>query len=174
MASTTQISVREYLNTTYRPDCDYVDGEVRERNLGEIDHALLQTLIAARFWANFGQWSVVAVVEQRVQVARTRFRVPDVTILRSGQPREPIITVPPLVVVEVLSKDDSLRRMRERVDDYLSFGIQHIWILDPVARLGYVCSRTGFQEPEGEVLTVPGTPIRLVLSELFDQAAQAL
>ena len=29
------ISVREYLSTSYRPDCDYVDGEVQERNLGE-------------------------------------------------------------------------------------------------------------------------------------------
>lgn len=40
MASTTQISVREHLNTSYRPDCDYLDGEVRARNLGEIDHSL--------------------------------------------------------------------------------------------------------------------------------------
>lgn len=174
MATAHLVSVQEYLNTSYRPDCDYVDGEVRERNLGEIDHALLQTLIAARFWANLGQWNVVAVVEQRVQVKATRFRVPDVTVLRFGQRREPVVTVPPLAVIEVLSKDDSLRSMRERVDDYLNFGVEHIWILDPVARLGYVCSRTGFQEPEGGVLTVPGTPIRLVLSELFDQAAQAL
>ena len=71
--------------------------------------------------------------------------------------------MPPLMVVEVLSKDDSLRRMRERVDDYLNFGVQHVWILDPAARRAYVCSQTGFQEPEAGVLTVPGTPIRLVL-----------
>jgi hypothetical protein len=31
MAAATQISVTGYLNTTYRPDRDYVDGEVRER-----------------------------------------------------------------------------------------------------------------------------------------------
>jgi hypothetical protein len=30
MAAATQISVAEYLNTTYRPDRDYVDGEVSE------------------------------------------------------------------------------------------------------------------------------------------------
>jgi len=35
MGSTTLISVSEYLNTIYHPDCDYVDGEVGERNLGE-------------------------------------------------------------------------------------------------------------------------------------------
>ena len=33
------ISVEEYLNTTYRPDVEYVDGEIQERNLGEFDHA---------------------------------------------------------------------------------------------------------------------------------------
>ena len=33
------ISTSEYLRTSYRPDCDYVDGVIEERNLGELDHA---------------------------------------------------------------------------------------------------------------------------------------
>ena len=45
MAAAVQISVAEYLNTSYRPDCDYVDGEVRERNLGELDHSSTQSEI---------------------------------------------------------------------------------------------------------------------------------
>jgi Uma2 family endonuclease len=174
MASTTLISVQAYVATSYRPDCDYVDGEVRERNLGELEHALLQTAIAACFWANKKEWKAVPVVEQRVQVSATRFRIPDVSILRAEQPREAIITVPPLILIEVLSKDDTLRSMRERVDDYLNFGVPHVWILDPAMRRAYVCSHTGFQEPEAGELAVPGTPIRLVLNDLFDQAAQAL
>lgn len=36
------VSVEEYLNTVYRPDCDYVDGELVDRNVGEKDHAKLQ------------------------------------------------------------------------------------------------------------------------------------
>jgi len=174
MASTTQVSVHEYLNTSYHPDCDYVDGEVQERNLGELEHALLQSLICASFWAKRQEWNVLPLVEQRVQVAATRFRIPDVTVLAQDQPRDTIIIVPPLIVIEVLSKDDSLRSLQEKIDDYLNFGVEHIWILDPVARHGYVCGRKGFQEPEGGVLAVPGTPIRIVLAELFDQAAQAL
>ncbi len=35
MASSTAISVEEYIHSVYRPDCDYVDGEVIERNVGE-------------------------------------------------------------------------------------------------------------------------------------------
>lgn len=119
------------------------------------------------------EWNVLPIVEQRVQVAATRFHIPDVSVLPADQPRQPIVTTPPLILIEVLSKDDTLRSMRERVDDYLNFGVQHVWILDPGTRRAYVCSRTGFQELEGGVLTVPGTPIRLVLNELFKQVEPA-
>jgi len=169
MSSATLVSVQEYLATSYRPDRDFVDGELQERNLGELEHSLLQTAIGAWFWVRQKEWNVVPVVEQRVQVTPTRFRIPDITVLRSDQAREPIITSPPLILIEVLSKDDTLRSMRERVDDYLNFGVQHVWIVDPATRRAYVCSATGFQEPEHGVLTVPATPVRLVLSELFDQ-----
>ena len=128
MSSTTLISVQEYLATSYRPDCDFVDGELQERNLGELEHALLQTAIAAWFWNRQKEWNVLPIVEQRVQVAATRFRIPDVSVLPADQPREPIVTTPPLILIEVLSKDDTLRSMRERVDDYLNFGVQHVWI----------------------------------------------
>ena len=169
MSSTTLISVQEYLTTSYRPDCDSIDGELRERNSGELEHALLQSAIVAWFWTGRKEWNILPLVEQRVQVSATRFRIPDVSVLRADQPREPIITTPPLILIEVLCTDDTLRSMRERVDDYLNFGVQHVWILDPASQRAYICSRTGFQEPEGGVLSAPGTPIRLVLNELFGQ-----
>jgi Uma2 family endonuclease len=150
MSSTTLISVQEYFATSYRPDCDLIDGELRERNLGELEHALLQSAIVAWFWTRRKEWNILPLVEQRVQVSATRFRIPDVSVLRADQPREPIITIPPLIPIEVLSKDDSLRNMRERVDDYLTFGVQNIWILDPASRRAYICSRTGFQERRPE------------------------
>ena len=37
--ATTEISLDEYLRTDYEPDCDYVDGELQERNLGEKEHS---------------------------------------------------------------------------------------------------------------------------------------
>ena len=174
MSSTTLISVQEYVASSYRPDCDYIDGEVRQRNLGEIEHSLLQGLIFTWFWSKQPEWGALPLVEQRVQVATTRFRVPDVTILKATQPREPIITVPPLIVIEILSKDDSLRSMQERVDDYIHFGIEHIWILDPALRRAYICDRTGFHEPPSQTLGIPGATIQLVLSELWQQVAQAM
>ena len=49
MAAGTQISVEEYLHTVYRPDCDYVDGVVEERNLGERDHSWIQGRLVGFF-----------------------------------------------------------------------------------------------------------------------------
>ena len=170
--SATLVSVQEYLETFYRPDRDLVDGELQERHLGDLEHSLLQTATVTWFWARRVEWNVLPLEEQRIQVSPTRFRVPDVTVLKADQKREAIITVPPLILIEVLSKDDSLRGTRERVDDYLNFGVQHIWILDPATKRAYICTMTAFQEPESNELIVPGTSIRLLLSELFQQAEQ--
>ena len=41
------VSLEEYLSTVYEPDCDFVDGTIEERNLGEWDHALVQSNISA-------------------------------------------------------------------------------------------------------------------------------
>jgi hypothetical protein len=40
------VSVEEYQHTSYEVDCDCVDGELVERQVGEFDHADLQTEIA--------------------------------------------------------------------------------------------------------------------------------
>src|ERR1700691_813793 len=167
MSSVAGVSVEEYLSTTYRPDCDYIDGEVRERNVEEYDHSSLQTRLAIWFGSRRREWDVRVLVEQRIRVNPRRYRIPDVCVLRRDQPIEPVFTQPPLICIEVLSKDDSLRSIRERVDDYLKFGVPNVWILDPVLRKAYVCSQTGFQEPEGGMLRVTGSAICVPLAEMF-------
>lgn len=52
MATTTHISLSEYLGTAYSPDREYVDGEVRERNVGKWEHARVQALLAGCFVNN--------------------------------------------------------------------------------------------------------------------------
>jgi Uma2 family endonuclease len=69
--------------------------------------------------------------ELRVQVAPTRYRVPDVTLLDRTRPTEQIITHPPLAVFEVLSPEDSLQRLNRRLEEYRVMGIPEIWVIDP-------------------------------------------
>ncbi len=39
MPAAIAIPLSEYLGTSYRPDCDYLEGELLERNVGELDHS---------------------------------------------------------------------------------------------------------------------------------------
>ena len=86
MRAGTLISVSEYLSTSYRPDCDYVDGEVLERNLGELDHCKLLRKLILYFGVRKKQWRIHVFPEQRVQVSKTRFRVPDVCVVAGADP----------------------------------------------------------------------------------------
>lgn len=135
----TLVSVQEYLHTSYSPDCEYVDGVVVERNLGEKPHSKIQTNLAflLRQVKGIRPW-----VEQRVQVSPTRFRVPDVCVT-VGEPAENIFTTPPLICIEILSPEDRLARLQEKIDDYLDFGVRHVWVIDPATQRAYACDRAG-------------------------------
>jgi hypothetical protein len=46
MSPAATISLDEYLHTSYRPDCEYLEGELLQRNVGEWDHGRLQHLLS--------------------------------------------------------------------------------------------------------------------------------
>jgi len=165
MPAATAISVSEYLNTSYRPDCDYVDGELVERNVGEWDHSRLQMLLSQFLYNREKQWGIVVVPEQRIQVGPTRFRVPDITVI-AGSPDGQIIRQPPFLCVEILSPRDRLVEMQERVNDYLSFGVKYVWVINPKTRQTYGYTPDGIQESRDGVLTTENPDIRVVLGEL--------
>ena len=89
MATATSIPLNEYLATTYRPDCDYIDGEVKERHLGEISHSFAQFILASFFNRNSKFWKAVAGTELRVRVSATRVGIPDVCVKRRSDPATP-------------------------------------------------------------------------------------
>lgn len=165
MASTTLISVTEYLKNIYRPDCDFIDGRIEERNEGEHDHAALQAAMILWFGQRQQEWNIEVLPEQRIQISPTRFRVPEVCLVSLNNPVEQVLTQPPLACIEILSPEDTLRRMQERIDDYRGFGVNNIWILDPAKSQGYDCRSSDWLN--ATEFAVSGTPIRMNLSEVF-------
>lgn len=105
--------------------------------------------------------------ELRTQIAATNFRVPDVLVVWAGEAFDRYLIHPPLIAIEILSPEDSLSRMQEKFAQYLRFGIQNIWIVDPETRIAYRYTAVGLEEVKTAELAVPKTPIRVVLSELF-------
>lgn len=160
-------TVREYLHASWSPDREFVDGRIEERNLGEKEHSIIQGYLTFLFNLHRADWRVRVFPELRTQTRTTRFRVPDVLVVRADEKFERYITQPPLIAIEVLSPEDTLRAMQEKAAEYRLFGVEHIWIIDPEPRIAYLATEAGIEEVRNGQLTVPGTPIRVGLSEMF-------
>ncbi len=168
MATTPAVlSLEEYLQTTYKPDRDFVDDHLEERNVGQFDHNRMQTLAVAWFVANESLWQVIALTEQRTQVSAKRVRIPDVCLIRANAPREQVTETPPLLCIEVLSPEDRLSRTTKVLDDFAAMGVENLWIIDPRDRVGYVYQPGGRLQQVEDRLTIPETPIYLDLINLF-------
>ncbi len=169
MGAATLVPVEEYLRTAYHPDCDYVEGEVLERNMGEQSHARLQGFLLSTFLVHREKWQLRALPEQRVQVKADRFRIPDVSVMARSEPNEEVIHTPPLLCIEVLSSDDSLRTLQQRVQDYAEMGVANIWVVDPWNRVAYYASAQGYLQPTDGMLRLPETEVAISLAEMFHE-----
>jgi Uma2 family endonuclease len=167
MSAATLVSVEEYLATSYRPDCDLVDGQLIERNLGTKDHSKLQDEILGWFRDRRRALRLRALPEQRVQVSRRRYRVPDVCVVPLPEPDEQIFTQPPYICIEVLSPKDSFPKLQDRLDDYLAMGVPNIWVLDPPSRRGWSIVREGHFEALDGVLRTSEGRVVLAIADLF-------
>ncbi len=137
------VRVEDYLSTVYRPDVDYVEGLLEERNMGEKDHGKLQFRIASLMMKLPG---VFAFIETKIQISATRFRVPDVCVYLDAEPDEQVFTTTPALCVEILSPEDRMVRTLGVVQDYLAMGVPQVWVLDPWTRRAYVADGIGLRE----------------------------
>jgi Uma2 family endonuclease len=93
--------------------------------------------------------------------------IPDFAFYRDGPPApDEWANRPPHIAAEVLSPGQSRRDMRAKVDLYVSFGVESVWVIDPAARTVEAYeggSRRVFAE--GETITsiaVPGLRLPVV------------
>ncbi|MFP5234968.1 MAG: Uma2 family endonuclease [Acidobacteriota bacterium] len=163
-ASTSLISVEEYLRMHTDPDCEYVDGVIEERAAGELDHAGWQKVLVEWFSRHEREWGIRVYPELRVRVSASRFRVPDFAVLSRSAPREQVVTHPPLAVFEILSPENTMTRMLAKLVDYEQMGIGAIWVIEP-GKPTYFHFTEGKLIPES-VFRLPGTSFRVPLEEI--------
>ena len=159
--ATTQVSMEEYLRTDYEPDCDYVDGELEERNVGEKEYSIVQACFIKWLAKYEEQWKLEACPEIRMRVSPTRMRVADIAILPLNAPFEGVLTRPPVAIIEVLLPEDRVSRYQQRLDDYRAMGVANVWVIDPMRRKAYDCSQGGWQPADNIVIANPPAEIPL-------------
>ena len=159
------MTVSEYLRTSYRPDCEFLEGAIVSRNVGEFDHSRLQARICTFLGNGESRWRILVALGPRLQEKPTRFRIPDVCVVIAPHTGEQILTKPPLLCIEILSKDDRMSEMQERIDDYLDFGVHSVWVFDPRKQRAFVFTKGGMTEPADRILRAD--KITVPLDDLF-------
>ena len=162
-------SLEDYLSMSYRPDCDFVDGKVIERNVGDRDHSWTMGQVATYFYSRYKSHGFVPFLSLRIRVKPSRVRVPDVCVT-AGFPDEQILTKPPVLCVEILSPEDRMTSTMRRIDDYLEMGVPMVWILSPETRHAYtVTTAEGLREIKNGILRTEDRALELPLSAVFPQ-----
>lgn len=160
------IPVNDYLNSSYRPDREYVDGRLVERERPTILHSLLQMILIQYLSRYQKAFAFLPLPEARTQIVeRARYRIPDILLCPLPLPAGNVITTAPWGVVEILSPDDRMPEQLERFRDYRRIGIPHVILLDPEARLA-------FRFDDGSLLQTRFTSLELPTGSLpFDSQA---
>ena len=102
----------------------------------------------------------------RLASSVARIETDPLPTLACSLPREEIITHAPILCVEVLSPEDRISEMDERITDYFQMGVPCVWIFDPIRRKAVLRTASTSTEVTGTI-RVPGTPIELALDGVF-------
>jgi len=169
MSTKVLMEVGEYLRTSFEgADCEYLDGEVVERNMGELPHSDVQTTLAHLLRQLRARLGIRVNTEIRIQISPGRYRVADLAVWRGDDIGTGIPKVPPFLAIEILSPADRMVRMLPKVQEYLSIGVEWVWVIDPEERTALSFSR---ENPAGAVcnlLRTSNPDIEIPLETAFD------
>ena len=161
------VSLEEYLATAYEPECDFVDGCLEERNVGEWDHARLQSKIGAYLFPRCKTRGMIVLSALRIRVASGRVRIPDLCVFLTD-PKQRVPSTPPFLCIEILSPEDRMSRVEVRINDFLAMGVNTVWVLDPATRQAYTATAAdGLREVKTGTLRTESPVIEMCLAEVF-------
>jgi len=135
VATKTLTAVADYLRMSFEDgDHEFVDGEVVCRNVGNRTHSWIQRDLVQALLRSIQRPDLVVFPELRFQATPTRYRIPDVGVWLDRDAIAEVPTVPPILAVEILSPEDRISRVVEKVEEYLTIGVDTVWVIDPALR----------------------------------------
>jgi Uma2 family endonuclease len=159
------VTAEQYLHTSFEHDAEFVEGRIVERPMRTWEHASMQVFLVRELWAIDRSLGLFTVSEQRVQVRPGRFRVPDVCVVTEKPHGGRIVTMPPYLCIEILTREDSAVETLEKVREYLNFGVNWVWVIDPVSRAGQVHGRKTVASVEDRIFSTDRFSVDLSSAE---------
>jgi Uma2 family endonuclease len=164
MATQAAISVEEYLRSSYDYDPEYVRGEVVERPMPTKKHNKAGKRFLQIFQPLEAALGAFVIYEVRSRLDYDLVRLPDIS-LYLAEPDGDVPTEPPLVAVEILSPDDRLSRLSQKLVEHLTWGVAHCWVADPESRRLYTFD--GHLQ-EVDQFTLPEFNLTITPAQIFE------
>ena len=140
MTPTAEKKVLHYEDVHALPEGHYeiIEGKRVEMTPTGFTHGKFELKIANFLGDRLKDRGHVAVGEIGIVIAKRPFRLraADVVyISKKTSPKEPegILEIAPDLIVEILSKNDTVWKMNDKIKDYLSIGVKRLVIVDPYA-----------------------------------------
>jgi Uma2 family endonuclease len=166
VATKTQITVDDYLRMTFEHDAEFVHGEIVERSMPDYLHSTIQFLMLLRLAVLAGDSRLYPRPELRLKLAPQVFRIPDISVL-TVPPEGRVPDQPPLVTIEILSKDDRHSDLMQKLEEYRVWGVPNIWVIDPITKRFSIYTELGLQNVS--TFALAGYPFQLAAADLFSQ-----
>jgi len=166
MAAKTTVAVEQYLRMGFDgPDREFVDGEIVERNVGEKPHSKAQVRLILLLDRLRGGAPLYIHTELRLQLASSRYRIPDICVFAGEEPAGDVPSTAPLATIEIVSRDDRYTEIIQKLEEYRRWGVPHVWLVDPWLKKLYVFSSIGLAEVAA--FELPECASRIPASEVF-------
>lgn len=159
--------------------CELVDGILVEKAMGYDESLLTMDLgaILASFAKRYRLGEVTG-PDGTFRLMPGLVRIPDIAFTsrarlpRKSEPRQPMPDFAPDLAIEVLSRSNTKKEMKRKLEEYFDAGIRLVWIIDPKTRTALVYHSPrgpkkldASQSLDGEDV-LPG--FTLPLAELFE------
>jgi len=95
-----------------------------------------------------------------------RHRIPDICVTLT-EPATDVLREPPYLAIEVLSSDDRMSRILEKLEEYASIGIPNIWVFDTRLRPVFTFHGNALQLTESVIATIGDPRLERTHPELF-------
>jgi Uma2 family endonuclease len=173
MATATRLSLEEFhrLYDGVKPNHEYWFGEAVPKPMATYLHGIFQGILLAlllrRGWRS--------ATEVTLKISPDLELIPDVIATRR-KVEGPYPTMPVEICIEILSPDDRLKEVIEKAKKYLDWGVEYIWIVNPVERTAWMVTREHpngiWIHPDGKLTA--GQDTEISLTELFAEVDKVL
>src|SRR6266700_5280075 len=122
------LSVDEYLDRSFDPECELLGGETRPRPLPTVEHSKMEKRLTRLLEQFYGedrvQFEVSVIIGDDVLI-------PDVLVFASDHPvmHRGVLNQPPLLCVEVVSPSQTPAEMLAKCERYRDFGVPFCWVV---------------------------------------------